>query len=181
MQTCPGRMMRYKRWATNGLNAVIAENLGRIVEPDRILVLRLLDHIETVDDIFRHHLEGRWHGHLTPRSIELPGFETLARQAAATADWYVAYAEGLPGDRREETVDFSFANGEAARMTREEILLHVALHGTWHRGNIGVILQKNCIEPWPDRFTDFLDETRRRAQRSEAAGRAARAQRTALG
>lgn len=180
MQTCPGRMMRYKRWATSGLNAVIAENLGRIVEPDRILVLRLLDHIETVDDIFRHNLEGRYHGHLAPRSIELPTFEALARKSAATADWYVDYAEGLPAERREEVVDFSFANGVAARMTRDEILLHVALHGTYHRGNIGVILQKNCIEPWPDRVTDFLDEAHRVAQRSEAAGRAAREHRAAV-
>jgi uncharacterized damage-inducible protein DinB len=41
-------------------------------------------------------------------------------------------------------------------MTRGEMLLHVATHGTYHRGNIGIVLQKNGIAPPPDRMTDFL-------------------------
>lgn len=41
-------------------------------------------------------------------------------------------------------------------MTRGDMLLHVATHGTYYRGNIGILLQKNGIEPNPDRLTDFL-------------------------
>jgi hypothetical protein len=58
MLTLPYRtLMHYKRWATNGLNSVIAENFDRIAEDDRVLVLRLLDHIQVVDEIFSHNLQ----------------------------------------------------------------------------------------------------------------------------
>ena len=73
-------LMRYKRWATNGLTEAIASNLQRIGDPDLILIRRLLDHIQTVDEIFGDNLEGRAHRRRAPRSFELPEFETLARQ-----------------------------------------------------------------------------------------------------
>jgi hypothetical protein len=34
---------------------------------ERILVRRLLDHIQAVDEIFSHNLNTRPHGHLAPR------------------------------------------------------------------------------------------------------------------
>lgn len=153
-------LMRYKRWATNGLNARIAANLHLIDERDLMVVLRLLDHIQTVDEIFGDNLEGRVHGRRSPRSFELPEFETLARKAIVTADWYVSYADILTPAQRDETLDFAFSNGSPGRMSRGDMLLHVATHGTYHRGNIGLILQKNGIEPNPDRLTDFLERER---------------------
>ena len=45
-------------------------------------------------------------------------------------------------------------------MTRGEMLLHVALHAAGHRGQAALLLQKNGIEPWPDRITDFLGSER---------------------
>lgn len=149
-------LTRYKRWATNALNAVVAGNLHRIGEGDLMLIRRLLDHIQSVDAIFRDNLQGRPHGHGAPRSAELPAFETLARAAAVTADWYVDYADRLTPAQRDETIDFFFSNGSPGRMSRGDMLLHVATHGTYHRGNIGIILQKNGIEPNADRLTDFL-------------------------
>jgi uncharacterized damage-inducible protein DinB len=56
----------------------------------------------------------------------------------------------------DEAIDFSFSNGEPARMTRGEMLLHVAMHSAGHRGQVALLLQKNGIEPFPDRMTDFL-------------------------
>ena len=41
-------------------------------------------------------------------------------------------------------------------MWRGDMLLHVALHGTYHRGNAGILLQKNGVAPNDDRLTDFL-------------------------
>src|SRR5690606_27373041 len=96
MLTSPYRkLMQHKRWATDGLNGVVAEHMARIDEPDRVLVLRLLDHIQAVDEIFRHNLERRPHGHAAPRSAELPDFETLARKARATGAWYADHVGAL--------------------------------------------------------------------------------------
>ncbi|MPZ35405.1 MAG: hypothetical protein GEV13_31275 [Rhodospirillales bacterium] len=157
MFTLPYRtLIHYKRWATDGLNSVIAETLDRIAADERILVLRLVDHIQAVDEIFRHNLEARPHGYRAPGSAELPSFDVLASKGRATADWYADYADALLPDEVDEALAFSFASGEPARMTRGEILLHVAMHAAGHRGQIALLLQKNGIQPWPDRLTDFL-------------------------
>jgi uncharacterized damage-inducible protein DinB len=157
MFTLPYRtLMHYKRWATNGLNTVIAENLERLPADERILVRRLLDHVQAVDEIFSHNLEAHPHGHLAPRSVELPSFDALASKARSTADWYVDYADALLPEEVDEAIAFSFSNGEPARMTRGEMLLHVAMHAAGHRGQAALLLQKNGIQPWPDRMTDFL-------------------------
>ena len=157
MFTLPYRtLIHQKRWATNGLNAVIAENFERLPADERTLILRLLDHIQVVDEIFRHNLEARPHGYPAPRSAELPSFDALARQARTTADWYADYADALQPDEVDEPVAFSFSNGEPARMTRGEMLLHVATHASGHRGQVALLLQKNRIQPWPDRITDFI-------------------------
>jgi uncharacterized damage-inducible protein DinB len=157
MLTLPYRtLMHYKRWATNGLNSVIAENFDRIAADDRVLVLRLLDHIQVVDEIFSHNLQARPHGHLAPRSVELPSLDVLTKKAKSTGDWYADHADALLPEEVDEMIDFSFSNGEPARMTRGEMLLHVAMHAAGHRGQVALLLQKNGIQPWPDRLTDFL-------------------------
>ena len=157
MFTLPYRtLMHYKRWATNGLNAVIADNLDRIPTDDRVLVLRLLDHIQVVDEIFSHNLQARAHGHQAPRSIALPSLGELANEARSTADWYAHYADALEAEQVDEVLTFSFSNGERTSMTRGEVLLHVATHAAGHRGQVALLLQKHGVQPFPDRITDFL-------------------------
>lgn len=157
MLTLPYRtLMHYKRWATDGLNSVVAGALDRLPADERLLVLRLLDHIQAVDEIFSHNLEARPHGHRAPRSAELPSFETLAGKARSMGDWYAGYADVLLPERVEEVITFSFSNGAPARMTRGEMLMHVAMHAAGHRGQVALLLQKNGIQPFPDRLTDFL-------------------------
>jgi uncharacterized damage-inducible protein DinB len=157
MFTLPYRtLIHQKRWAINGLHAVIAENFDRVPADDQVLIRRLLDHVQVVDDIFRHNLEARPHGHVAPRSPELPSLEALAESARVTADWYVDYADALKPEEVDEPIAFCFASGKPARMTRGEILLHVAMHAAGHRGQAALLLQKNAIVPWPDRLTDFL-------------------------
>ncbi len=115
-------LMHYKRWATNGLNTVVADSFGRMPADEQVLVLRLLDHIQTVDEIFSHNLEARPHGHQAPRSVELPSLEDLASKARSMADWYADYADALEPDEIDEVLAFSFSNGEPTSMTRGEVL-----------------------------------------------------------
>ena len=160
MFTLPYRtLIQQKRWATNGLNTVLAENFDRLSMDEKVIVRRLLDHVQVVDEIFRHNLEARPHGYRAPRSAELPSFDVLAHQARATADWYADYADALLPEMVDEAIAFSFSNGESASMTRGEMLLHVATHAAGHRGQVALLLQKNGIQPYPDRITDFLRAT----------------------
>ena len=145
-------LVRYKQWADRGLYEVV----GRLDGPDAPIALRILDHMLAVDRIFQCHLQGRPHAFRAPRSDTVPSLDELAAGAREAGVWYVAYVDGLTADEFTQTVEFTFTDGTPARMTRGEIILHVCLHGTYHRGNAGILLQKNGIAPNPDRLTDFL-------------------------
>ena len=76
----------------------------------------------------------------------------------AVDDWYRAYVGGLSLDEFDDYVDFTFTSGKPGRMRRSEILLHVCLHGTYHRGNAGAVLQLKGLTPSRDSITDYLEE-----------------------
>ncbi len=152
-------LMRFREWATNDLYVVLAGCLESLPEPDRTIVLRVLDHIHTVEDIFRHNLQRRPHAFRAPRSDAMPPFESLHSASREIGAWYAEYTAALSPQELDEPIDFTYSNGEPARMTRGQMLLHVAMHSTGHRGNIGMLLQKNGVQPNRDRLTDFLEAT----------------------
>jgi uncharacterized damage-inducible protein DinB len=152
------QLIDMKRWADRGLYAAVGENLGRLSAQDTALMLRVLDHIHTVDRIFQHHLQGVPHGFKAARSEEIPDFATLADNALAADDWYAAHVRGLTDGDFEQAVDFVFTSGKPARMRRAEILLHVCLHGTYHRGNAGALMQLRGLTPSRDAITDYLED-----------------------
>jgi uncharacterized damage-inducible protein DinB len=151
------QLVLYKQWADRGLYEVATANFDRLGADDRVILLRILDHIQVVDRIFQHHLQGLTHSFRAPRSEELPDLRTLAEAMRQVDDWYVSYVGNLPAQDFDQPVDFVFTNGRPARMRRNEIILHVCMHGTYHRGNAGLLLQKNGITPNDDRMTDFLE------------------------
>jgi uncharacterized damage-inducible protein DinB len=151
------QLVRYKQWADRGLYDVVADNLDRLDAEDMEILLRILDHIYVVDKVFQHHLQGLSHAFHAPRSEEISNFQTLASGVKEVDDWYTSYVGNLPEQNFEQPIDFVFTNGSPARMRRGEIILHVCLHGTYHRGNAGIVLQKNGIAPNNDRMTDFLE------------------------
>ena len=65
---------------------------------------------------------------------------------------------GLSADDFEQPIDFAFTSGKPARMRRSEILIHVCLHGSYHRGNAGALLQLQGLTPSRDAITDFLED-----------------------
>lgn len=150
-------LVRYKQWADRGLYDVVARHLDGLDAQDAFIMLRVLDHIHVTDRIFQHHLQGLAHPFEAPRSETMPDFATLATGTREVDDWYVDWVERATPERLAQRIDFAFTNGSPGRMTRAEMLLHVCLHGTYHRGNAGIILQKNGIAPNDDRMTDFLE------------------------
>lgn len=151
------QLARYKRWADSGLYEVATDNLHRLDAPDTTILLRLLDHIHVVDQVFRHHLLGTPHGFHAAQSEQLPDLQALGKHTKEINDWYVDYVGKLSPQGFDHLVDFTFTNGSPARMRRGEMILHVCLHGTYHRGNAGILLQKNGIAPNDDRLTDFIE------------------------
>jgi uncharacterized damage-inducible protein DinB len=158
--TTHSQLIEIKRWADRGLYDAISRNFEHLTREDSTLMLRILDHIHTVDKIFQHHLQGVPHTFQAPRSQELPQLEALTKSAKEVDDWYASYVAGLNESDLEQPIDFVFTSGKPARMRRGEILLHICLHGTYHRGNAGALLQLRGLTPGPDAITDFLEDAK---------------------
>lgn len=152
------RLMELKQWADRGIYQAIARSLPRLEEAEVAIMLRILDHMHAVDAIFQHHLRGVPHQFKAPRSERVPDLQALARSAMEMDDWYVSYVRGLADTELGQPVEFVFTSGRAARMLRSEIILHVCLHGTYHRGNAGAVLQLKGLQPSRDALTDFLQD-----------------------
>jgi len=151
------QLIEMKRWADRGLYEVVVGNFDRLNPEDRTIMLLILDHIHAVDRIFQCHLQGVPHTFRAPRSEVLPELEALKRSTEEVDDWYASYVWNLTDKDLDESVDFVFTSGKPARMRRSEIILHVCMHGTYHRGNAGALLQLKGLKPSPDSVTDYLE------------------------
>lgn len=152
------QLIAIKRWADRGLYEAVVRNFDRLSREESSIMLRILDHIHVVDRIFQHHLQGLPHTFRAPRSEKLPDLGALADGSREIDDWYASYVGGLTEDDFEQPVDFVFTSGKPASMRRGEIILHVCLHGTYHRGNAGAVLQLKGITPGRDSITDYLED-----------------------
>jgi uncharacterized damage-inducible protein DinB len=155
-----GQLIAIKQWADRGLYDAVTRNFNRLGSEDAAIMLRILDHVHVVDRIFQHHLQGRPHTYRAPRSEVAPNLEALAGSAREVDDWYAHYVDGLAAHEFDEPIEFVFTSGKPARMRRGEVILHVCLHGTYHRGNAGALLQLRGLTPSRDSITDFLEDTR---------------------
>ncbi len=146
-----------KQWADNELHEIVAGHIGRLDAGDASIVIRILDHFHVVDRIFQHHLQGLPHAFEAPRSEVMPDLAQLAEDTRAVDAWYASYVRTLSARDVDQPVDFTFTSGRPVRMTRGEILLHICQHGAYHRGNAGILFQKQGIAPGRDAITDYLE------------------------
>jgi uncharacterized damage-inducible protein DinB len=152
------QLIAIKRWADLGLYDAVSRNFNQLSKEDSGLMLRVLDHIHVVDRIFQHHLQGLPHSFQAPRSATTPDLQVLAASAKEVDDWYSSYVDTLAESDFEQPLEFVFTSGKRACMRRGEIILHVCLHGTYHRGNAGALLQLRGLTPSRDAITDFLED-----------------------
>lgn len=148
-------LFAYKAWANAELFAALAA-LPAEHAAALHTCLRTLNHIHVVDCIFRAHLSGQPNPHSATNTPHTPTLDELRTAAAATDAWYLQYVDTLSPTDAQQVLDFTFTDGDAGRMSREEILMHVMLHGAYHRGNVGQVLKSISVAPPRDLFTKFL-------------------------
>ncbi|MDR7333217.1 DinB family protein [Roseateles asaccharophilus] len=125
---------------------------------NRHIAIRTLNHIHTVDRIFAAHLRGEPHGFEASNTAATPTLDELRDSVAEVDGWYVDYVRGLAPEQFEEVLSFRFTDGDAGRMSREEILAHVIHHGSHHRGNVGMLMKQIDEPPPRDLFTRYLHQ-----------------------
>lgn len=152
-------LFRQKAWANGDLFAALATVDPNAQAEARHTAIRLLNHVYTVDQIFRAHLTGVAHGHSGTNTTETPTLDGLKENVRSLDHWYVSYIETTPNELLAEPIEFTFTDGKAGRMTRSEMLHHVILHGSYHRGAVGRIIVQAGGPPLPDSITSFLHKT----------------------
>lgn len=137
-------LTRYKAWADDVFLSVIATlPESELVAPRPIYfgsLIRTLNHSYAMDFVWQCHLRGKPHGLSTRNPIEYPPILDLIALQRRIDTWYVDYAASLPEDWLGDVVDFEFIGGGRGAMSREDILLHVVNHTTYHRGHVADML-----------------------------------------
>ncbi len=158
-QTLLASLFRYKAWADEGLLAGLASLEASGPTDEYRAAARVFNHACIVDRIFVANVQRLPHGHTATGASEPPPLQALAEAVRETDRWYVDYVARLGPREFEEHIDFSFTDGAAGRMSREEMLAHVATHAGYHRGEVGRILTRLTGSSPPDTFTGFLHRT----------------------
>jgi len=131
-------LTRYNTWANKTFfEAVAALSPGEATKERTTLfrsIVHTLNHNYVIDRIFQAHLEGREHGYSARNTAESPPFEDLRTAQQAIDDWYVAWGDRMTEAALDEPIHFTFVGGGEGVMTRNEILLHVVNHTSYHRG-----------------------------------------------
>lgn len=144
-------LTRYKAWANCLLFSAVSELPEHQLIAARSIVfgsiLRTLNHVYAMDQVWKAHLQGRSHSLTTRNPETCPPLDELRIAQQDIDGWYTGYADSLPETDHHEMVEFTFIGGGAASMTREAILLHVVNHATYHRGHIGDMMYEISKEP----------------------------------
>ena len=158
-------LLRYKQWADDiTFRAVMALPEGEALKPRQTVfgnIVHTLNHVFVVDDIFRAHLESRPHSYTARNTQTPPPLEALWRDVQAMDAWLIAYADALTPAQATELVRFEFVGGGVGEMTREEILLHLVNHATYHRGFVADMMMQIPAKGPANDLTVFLRDVHR--------------------
>ncbi len=145
------RMLRHNHWANREVLEGLKQEPGDLSEP-----ARLLAHIVAAEHL--------WLGRIAPSAPTLPVWprwtleECATRLAALPSRWDSVLASlETPGTSGRD-VAYTNSKGEAWRNRVDDIVLHVVLHGSYHRGQIAVRVRESGGEP---AYTDFIHAVRR--------------------
>lgn len=157
-QTLLTSLFRYKTWADEGLLEGLATLAEKAPEAEYRTAMRVFNHACIVDRIFMANLQRMNHGYAATGSEVIPTLRELADAVRKTDRWYVDYTARVSGEELADSIDFTFTDGAAGRMSREEMLGHVVTHAGYHRGEVGRIMWRLMGASPPDTFTGFLHQ-----------------------
>jgi uncharacterized damage-inducible protein DinB len=122
-------------------------------EADAAAAAREFTHVIGAEETWLARLECR-----APRAAVWPALslDEIGRLMTATHGAYAAYLASLREDDLATSVAYTNSAGRAFETAVGDILLHVALHGQYHRGKVNLLLRRAGVEPVPVDFIGFL-------------------------
>jgi uncharacterized damage-inducible protein DinB len=153
------KLYGYHAWANNDLFDKL-ETLNQERQQAEIhTALRLINHSYVVARIFAAHLSGTQHHYTSDNTGEIPTLGELRAAVKSSDQWYLDYLRSASPAILVEAIPFTFTDGDKGCMSREEMLTHVALHGSYHRGEVGRILWQLSVTPPWDTFAVYIHQT----------------------
>lgn len=133
---------------------------------------------EAAREFYAHILgaEHVWLARLRGRATDVPVWpdfdrERCERLGGEAREAYAAYVQSLKRSDLERSVSYVNSAGQAFESRVEDILMHVLLHGTYHRGQVALLLRQGGAEPSPTDYIAFVRGAPA-ATRADASGRA---------
>jgi len=115
--------------------------------------LELYAHVLGAEHTWLSRISGRAPEHAIWPALDLAQCETLTRENAAELRALAATASDASLAR---VVAYRNSAGQAFENTLEDILLHVMLHGAYHRGQIALLVRGAGAEPSPTDYITFV-------------------------
>jgi len=134
------RMMDHMYWADDALLAGLRGHSDENGE-----IGRLFRHLLIAEQVWVTRLEGKSSAHLTLwEESDVVSLEALARD---NEQRYKRYIAGLSETDLDRMLDYANQSGTKFRTSIRDILIHVALHGHYHRGQINSALRRQAGNP----------------------------------
>lgn len=139
------QLWSHAAWADREILKVVSAAEGEI--------RRELAHVIGAEEVWLARIEGR-----SPRAPvwpELP-FDELVQLLEDTHERYANYFAGLAVSDLSTSVSYTNSAGVSFETPLADILLHVALHGQYHRGKINLMLRERGLQPAPTDYIAFV-------------------------
>lgn len=155
-------LAQYRAWA----DGLLYQSLAKLPNDELVReypivfgnLIRTLHHVYCMDQVWRSHLQGVPHGFTTRNPVDCPDFAALRSSQLAMDEWYVQCASALDETACNEVIHFTFIGGGEGSMRREDILLHVVNHATYHRGHVAAMMYGKSVPPPTTDLPVFLRE-----------------------
>lgn len=134
-------LLHYKAWADQELMGFLCEQQNRLNAELLHKALRMMNHIHVTDSIFVAHLRGQSHAYTSTNTPDTPTPEELSWRMQDTNAQLQTLFESLSADQTAQRIQFTFTDGDGGGMNPTEMLLHVCVHSTYHRGQVGQMLK----------------------------------------
>jgi uncharacterized damage-inducible protein DinB len=142
------RMFEHAEWANSRVIAALERETS--VGGD---IAELFAHVLGAEEVWLSRLEGR------PSALAVwptLSVSELSAAATATAAGYRAYLDRLTPDDLAREVAYTNSVGQAFQTPIVDILTHVAMHGSYHRGQVALRIRREGGTPAPTDFIAFV-------------------------
>jgi len=142
------RLFRHMAWADEHALGALRKAGGASA-----LAHSELAHILGAEHVWLARLEGRPAAVAVWPELSIAECESLARETRAG---FLAYVERIDDATLERTVHYRNSAGAEFDTKVSDILLHVALHGSYHRGKVAAAIRAAGAEPAPTDYIGFI-------------------------